>query len=142
MAGREVQLPSYDFRSGTRQLGETLRIGPQHVIIAEGIHGMNPELVPDIPPDRMYRVYISALTQLNIDKHNRVPTTDTRLLRRIVRDAAHRGYSAGDAAAPAGEALVRAVRGAVRRTSGRSGVCSTAPGPGSMPTEPVCTSNC
>jgi uridine kinase len=96
MAGREVQLPSYDFRSGTRQLGETLRIGPQHVIIAEGIHGMNPELVPDIPPDRMYRVYISALTQLNIDCHNRVSTTDSRLLRRILRDAQYRGYPAAE----------------------------------------------
>ncbi|MBN1642547.1 MAG: nucleoside kinase [Anaerolineae bacterium] len=94
MAGREVRLPSYDFRSGTRQEGETLRIGPQHVIIAEGIHGMNPDLVRDIPPQRIYRIYISALTQLNIDCHNRVSTTDSRLLRRILRDAQYRGYSA------------------------------------------------
>ena len=62
----------------------------------EGIHGINPELVRDIHPQLIYRVYISALTQLNIDQHNRVPTTDTRLLRRIVRDAAYRGYSASD----------------------------------------------
>ncbi len=94
MAGKEVQLPCYDFRTGTRQLGDTLRIGPKHVIIAEGIHGMNPDLIPDIPQERIYRIYISALTQLNIDHHNRISTTDSRLLRRIVRDAQYRGYSA------------------------------------------------
>ncbi len=96
MAGREVQLPRYDFRTGQRHPGPRLRIGPEHVIIAEGIHGMNPDLVPDIPPERIYRVYASALTQLNIDHHNRIPTTDTRLLRRIVRDARYRGYSAAE----------------------------------------------
>jgi uridine kinase len=96
MAGAQVQLPDYDFRSGTRQTGDTLRIGPQHVIIAEGIHGMNPELLRDIPPGRIYRVYISALTQLNIDCHNRISTTATRLLRRILRDAQYRGYSAAE----------------------------------------------
>jgi uridine kinase len=94
MAGREVQLPHFNFRSGKREAGERLRIGPQHVIIAEGIHGMNPDLIRDIPAEQVYRVYISALTQLNIDCHNRVSTTDTRLLRRIVRDAQYRGYSA------------------------------------------------
>ena len=96
MAGKEVQLPHYDFQTGTRRPGETLRIGPDHVIIAEGIHGMNPDLVRSLPPERIYRVYISALTQLNIDHHNRIPTTDTRLLRRIVRDARFRGYLAAD----------------------------------------------
>ena len=94
MAGQEVQLPEYDFRTGTRRAGPTLRIGLQDIIIAEGIHGMNPDLVPGIPPERTYRVYISALTQLNIDSHNRISTTDTRLLRRILRDAQYRGYSA------------------------------------------------
>ena len=96
MAGKEVQLPHYDFQTGRRRPGETLRIGPDHVIIAEGIHGMNPDLVRSLPPERIYRVYISALTQLNIDHHNRIPTTDTRLLRRIVRDARFRGYLAAD----------------------------------------------
>jgi uridine kinase len=67
---------------------------PDHIIIVEGIHGLNPDLVPDVPEGLTYRVYVSALTQLNIDKHNRVPTTDTRLIRRIMRDAAYRGYSA------------------------------------------------
>ncbi len=94
MSGKEVQLPRYNFQTGASERGETLRIGPQHVIIAEGIHGMNPELVGTIPPERIYRVYISALTQLNIDSHNRISTTDTRLLRRTLRDAQYRGYSA------------------------------------------------
>jgi uridine kinase len=96
VAGQEVQLPRYNFRTGTRAKGETLRIGPDHIIVAEGIHGMNPDLVKGIAPQRIYRSYISALTQLNIDHHNRIPTTDTRLLRRIVRDAQYRGYSAED----------------------------------------------
>jgi uridine kinase len=94
MAGQETQLPHYNFRTGEREPGGTFRLGPQHVVIAEGIHGMNPELVRDIPPERIYRVYISALTQLNIDCHNRISTTDNRLLRRILRDAQYRGYGA------------------------------------------------
>ena len=96
MAGKEVRLPRYRFQTGQREPGETLRIGPQHIIIAEGIHGMNPELVRSIPQERIYRVYISALTQLNIDCHNRISTTDTRQVRRIVRDAQYRGYPAAD----------------------------------------------
>jgi len=94
MEGQEVTLPRFNFLTGSREPGETIRIGQHHVIIVEGIHGMNPELVGDIPPECIYRVYVSALTQLNIDLHNRVPTTDTRLVRRIVRDATFRGYSA------------------------------------------------
>ena len=92
--GEEVTLPRYNFRTGLRETGAKVRLRPDHVIIVEGIHGLNPNLVPDIPPEVSYRIYVSALTQLNIDKHNRVPTTDTRLLRRIVRDAAYRGYPA------------------------------------------------
>ncbi|MFZ0545067.1 MAG: TGS domain-containing protein [Candidatus Promineifilaceae bacterium] len=94
--GETVQQPSYNFHSGKRETGEELSIGPEQVIIIEGIHGLNPQLVEGIPPQAVYRIFISAFTQLNLDKHNRVPTTDTRLLRRIVRDAAHRGYSAAD----------------------------------------------
>jgi len=94
MAGREVTLPRYDFLTGQRQRGPTLAIGPQHLILAEGIHGLNPDLVSAIPQERMYRIYISALTQLNLDCHNRIPTTDTRLLRRLVRDARERDASA------------------------------------------------
>jgi uridine kinase len=92
--GQDVTLPRFNFITGSREEGETIRISQDHVLIVEGIHGMNPELVRDIPPQLIYRVYVSALTQLNIDQHNRVPTTDTRLLRRIVRDATYRGYSA------------------------------------------------
>jgi len=96
MDGEEVTLPRFNFVKGLRETGDTFRISQDHVIIVEGIHGINPELVRDIPPQLIYRVYVSALTQLNIDQHNRVPTTDTRLLRRIVRDATYRGYSAND----------------------------------------------
>ncbi len=94
MAGQMVTMPLYDFRTGNRQQGKTLTLGQDQIILAEGIHGLNPNLVPAIPPERVYRVYVSALTNLNIDYHNRVPTTDTRLLRRLIRDATHRGYSA------------------------------------------------
>ncbi|MEZ4516481.1 MAG: nucleoside kinase [Chloroflexota bacterium] len=96
MAGEPVQLPRYNFRAGKRELGQMLHIGPEHVILVEGIHGLNPRLTEGLPDSDIYRVFISAFTQLNLDKHNRVPTTDTRLLRRIVRDAAYRGYTAAD----------------------------------------------
>ncbi|GAB4557300.1 MAG: nucleoside kinase [Anaerolineae bacterium] len=94
MEGKEVQLPHYNFRTGRREPGPIVQLSKDHVILIEGIHGLNPALVPDIPPERIYRIYVSALTQLNLDQHNRVPTTDTRLIRRIVRDAAYRGYTA------------------------------------------------
>jgi uridine kinase len=66
------------------------------MIILEGIHGMNPDLVTHLPPESVFRIYVSALTQLNLDRYNRIATTDTRLLRRIIRDARHRGYTAKD----------------------------------------------
>lgn len=90
----ETQLPRFDFKLGKRVDGELVRLSRDQIIIAEGIHGMNPRLVPDIPPERYFRIYVSALTTLNLDRHNRVPTTDVRLLRRLVRDADRRGYSA------------------------------------------------
>jgi uridine kinase len=96
LADELVELPRFNFRTGLRERGEVLRIGPEHVIIVEGIHGLNPQLVEGIPPDAVFRIFISAFTQLNLDKHNRVPTTDTRMLRRIVRDAARRGYTAAE----------------------------------------------
>jgi uridine kinase len=96
MTGKTIIRPVYNFHTGCREWGEELSIGPDHVILVEGIHGLNPKLVEGLPPDSIYRIFISAFTQLNLDKHNRVPTTDTRLLRRIVRDAAHRGYTAAD----------------------------------------------
>ncbi len=94
IAGQEVTLSRYNFKTGKREWGRTLSISDEHVILVEGIHGLNPDLVPNVPSEQIYRIYVSALTQLNIDHHNRVSTSDTRLLRRIVRDAAHRGYSA------------------------------------------------
>ncbi|HEY75175.1 MAG TPA: nucleoside kinase [Thermoflexia bacterium] len=94
MEGKEVTLPRFDFQAGKRREGPTVRLGPDHIIIVEGIHGLNPRLVPAIPREWTYRIYVSALTQLNMDRHNRVPTTDTRLIRRIVRDATFRGYTA------------------------------------------------
>ncbi len=94
MEGEAVCIPHYNFRTGQREAGETLLLGPDHVLLVEGIHGLNPALVPALPPQCIYRIYVSALTQLNIDRHNRVSTTDSRLIRRIVRDAWARGYSA------------------------------------------------
>jgi uridine kinase len=94
MREEEVQLPRFNFKTGRREKGEKVKLGPDHIIIVEGIHGLNPRLVAGVSDERIYRVYVSALTQLNIDRHNRVPTTDTRLIRRIVRDATYRGYTA------------------------------------------------
>lgn len=94
--GETIKQPIYNFHTGRREEGDDLSIGPDHVLLIEGIHGLNPRLTEGIPAEAVYRVFISAFTQLNLDKHNRVPTTDTRLLRRIVRDAARRGYSAAD----------------------------------------------
>ncbi|HEX7087058.1 MAG TPA: hypothetical protein VF198_11875 [Vicinamibacterales bacterium] len=94
MRGEPVTLPRYSFLTGTRQEGPTVTIGPRDILIIEGIHGLNPRLVPDVPSDAVYRIYVSAITQLNLDRHNRVSISDTRLIRRIVRDAATRGYSA------------------------------------------------
>jgi len=102
IAGRTVQLPHYNFYTGLREPGPSVTLGPdlvsksRTIILVEGIHGLNPALVPGLDPACVYRVYISALTQLNLDRHNRVSTTDSRLIRRIVRDAATRGYSATD----------------------------------------------
>jgi uridine kinase len=94
--GRAVAMPRYDFKLGQRITGSTVQISRDHIVIAEGIHALNPNLLPDVPAERVYRIYVSALTQLNIDHHNRVPTSDTRLLRRIVRDARDRGHTARD----------------------------------------------
>lgn len=92
--GKQVALPRYNFKSGRREAGEAVQLGPEHIIIMEGIHGLNPRLLPGPLAGRAFRVYASALTQLNLDRQNRVPTTDTRLVRRIVRDARERGYTA------------------------------------------------
>jgi uridine kinase len=96
IAGKRVRLPRYDFKLGRSFEGEEVQIHKSQIIILEGIHGLNPELISNIPDDRTFRIYVSALTQLNLDRHNRVSTTDTRLVRRIVRDTRERGYSAQD----------------------------------------------
>ena len=94
IAGEPVQLASYDFQTGKSSEGDTVQLRPGQIIILEGIHGLNPDLLPGFPQSTAYRIYVSALTQLNLDRHNRVSTTDTRLIRRIVRDARERGYTA------------------------------------------------
>jgi uridine kinase len=94
LAGEQVQLPRYNFKTGMRETGDEIQLKDGQPLILEGIHGLNPKLVADRWAGSIFRVYVSALTQLNLDRHNRVSTTDTRLIRRIVRDARERGYSA------------------------------------------------
>ena len=95
LSGEEVKLPTYNFITGEREYkGKTLQLGEKDVLVVEGIHGLNDALTHKIPAENKYKIYISALTQLNIDEHNRIPTTDGRLLRRIVRDQRTRGHSA------------------------------------------------
>jgi uridine kinase len=94
LSGEKVQLPRFNFKEGRSEAGDIIQLKDGQPIILEGIHGMNPRLIPDRWADSAFRIYVSALTQLNLDRHNRVSTTDTRLIRRIVRDARERGYSA------------------------------------------------
>ena len=96
LSGKTIIQPVFDFHTGTSHPGDPLQLGADEILIIEGIHGLNPRLIEGIDTASLYRIFISAFTQLNLDKHNRVPTTDTRLIRRIVRDAAHRGYTAAD----------------------------------------------
>jgi uridine kinase len=94
VAGESVRMPHYNFKSGMSEPGDVIQLQPGQLVILEGIHGLNPELLPDFPIEQTFRIYASALTQLNLDRHNRISTTDTRLVRRIVRDARERGYTA------------------------------------------------
>jgi uridine kinase len=94
IAGELVQLPRYNFKTGLRESGEEIRLKAGQPILLEGIHGLDPRLIPENLSGEAFRIYVSALTQLNLDRHNRVSTTDTRLVRRIVRDARERGYTA------------------------------------------------
>jgi uridine kinase len=95
LQGEEVELPRFDFITGRRVLtGQRLSIGANTVLIIEGIHALNPELTSHIPDADKYKVYVSALTSIMLDKHNYIPTTDNRLLRRILRDYKYRNYSA------------------------------------------------
>ena len=94
MNGREVTLPRYDFKTGKScRDGKTMVLPENGVLVIEGIHGLNPNLYADVPSYNIYKVYVSALTVLNIDNHNRIPTTDGRILRRMVRDFQYRGHS-------------------------------------------------
>lgn len=95
IAGEEVEMPTYNFATGRRVFkGDKMRLGPNNVLLIEGIHGLNPELTAQIPEEQKFRLYVSALTTLTIDDHNWVPTTDNRLLRRIIRDHKYRGTDA------------------------------------------------
>lgn len=94
IAGERVQLRHYNFIKGLNEPGDEVQLTPGQMIILEGIHGLNPKLLADFPLEQTYRIYVSCLTQLNLDRHNRISTTDTRELRRILRDARDRGYTA------------------------------------------------
>lgn len=94
IAGETVAMPRYDFKAGRQVSGDAVQLSPDQIIILEGIHGLDPRLLPEALSGRAFRIYGAALTQLNLDRHNRVSTADTRLIRRIVRDARERGYSA------------------------------------------------
>lgn len=97
LAGRTVEMPTYNFVSGEREYhGDYLKLGAEDILVIEGIHCLNEKLSYSLPRENKFKIYISALTQLNIDEHNRIPTTDGRLIRRLVRDARTRGASAQD----------------------------------------------
>ncbi len=97
LAGEEIEIPSFNFEDGKRYFkGEKLQLTEDSVLVMEGIHALNPELIPDIPHNITFKIYVSALTTISIDNHNWIPTTDTRLLRRIIRDYKFRNYSARD----------------------------------------------
>lgn len=93
--GKTVSLPFYNFETGMREYrGDTLRLEKDTVVILEGLHALNPELMPNIPREATFKIYVSSLTTVNLDNHNWIPTSDVRLIRRIVRDYRYRGYSA------------------------------------------------
>ncbi len=95
LKGERIELPHFDFKAGVKKWnGNFVQLEENSVIIIEGIHGLNDKLTYAIPKDNKFKIFISALTQLNIDEHNRIPTADTRLIRRIVRDNKHRGFDA------------------------------------------------
>lgn len=95
LQGKEVELPRFNFQLGKKEYkGDKLKMDEHDVLILEGIHGLNPELTPEIPDESKFKIYVSALTSISLDNHNWIPTTDNRLLRRIIRDFNYRGYSA------------------------------------------------
>ena len=97
LAGKTVNMPHYNFITGMREYkGDKLTLGAEDILVIEGIHCLNDKLSYTLPRESKFKIYISALTQLNIDEHNRIPTTDARLIRRMVRDARTRGATARD----------------------------------------------
>ena len=97
LKGEKVSLPTYNFTTGKREYkGNELQIDENNVLVIEGIHGLNPELSSNIPDSKKFLIYVSALTAISLDDHNWIPTTDNRLLRRLVRDYRYRNYSAID----------------------------------------------
>lgn len=97
LKGEEIALPTFDFKAGKREYkGNTLKLGREDILVIEGIHCLNDKLTFELPQESKFKIYVSALTQLNVDEHNRISTTDCRLLRRIVRDARTRGANAED----------------------------------------------
>ena len=97
LKGKRVELPTFNFKTGHREYkGNYKQLGADDILVIEGIHGLNDKLSYSLPKESKYKIYISALTQLNVDEHNRIPTTDGRLIRRMVRDARTRGTSAKD----------------------------------------------
>lgn len=97
MSGREVKIPKFNFITGERYFdGHTLQLKPGNILIIEGIHGLNPGLLPDIDPKLTYKIFLSALTQVSVDEHTHISTADNRLIRRMIRDSKYRGYSASD----------------------------------------------
>ncbi|MCI8550673.1 MAG: nucleoside kinase [Lachnospiraceae bacterium] len=97
LAGKTVAMPTFNFKKGRREYrGDTLAMGPEDILVIEGIHGLNDKLSYSLSSEYKYKIYISALTQLNVDEHNRIPSTDGRLIRRMVRDARTRGTAAKD----------------------------------------------
>ncbi len=93
--GKEVELPFYNFETGKREFrGNKLQLQPDQICILEGLHALNPELTKDIPPKETFKIFVNALTTVNLDNHNWIPTADIRLIRRIIRDYRYRGYSA------------------------------------------------
>lgn len=96
-AGKEIDLPKFSFETGKRYYdGEKMKLGAKQILVVEGIHGLNPALTSEIDEENKYKIYISALTSISIDGHNRIPSTDNRLIRRMVRDYRYRSYSADE----------------------------------------------
>ena len=96
LEGKRIELPTFNFKTGKREYkGNFLQLGADDILVIEGIHGLNDKMSYALPNESKYKIYISALTSLNVDEHNRISTADGRLLRRLVRDARTRGTSAG-----------------------------------------------